>query len=358
VLHVSDRTPVLGSPHEMTAMRPATPSSPRGRDTVDSKANPWQLLATIPGAVIHDISFATPQIGYAAAELGQVWKTTNGGTSWTEVLNLGFPYYFYGVQASGSNDVVISGFDDSNFEGLIRFSQDGGLTWTSDIVLTTNGWGDRIHYVNFQDGLEMDQLNLDAANGAHYTTDGGATASDWTYVVPDPTGGWFGDQFSLLSDQHARASGITYCTSLNLGATWSCGPSIDSVFDGPTFFVNDTFGWVGGGEISPNLEGWVHRTTDGGTTWSDRTLDITWPIREIYFLTPNIGWAAGGNYSSNVGGMYFSHDGGQTWSLDVSTNAEMKSCDSNRQGNQVQVWCAGYNGSLSGVVYSVKGTLP
>jgi len=122
--------------------------------------------------------------------------------------------------------------------------------------------------------------------------------------------------------------------------------------------VNDTFGWVGGGEISPNLEGWVHRTTDGGTTWSDRTLDITWPIREIYFLTPNIGWAAGGNYSSNVGGMYFSHDGGQTWSLDVSTNAEMKSCDSNRQGNQVQVWCAGYNGSLSGVVYSVKGTLP
>jgi hypothetical protein len=358
VLHVSDRTPVLGHAHEMTAMRPATPSSPRGRDTVGSKANPWQLLATIPGAVIHDISFATPQIGYAAAELGQVWKTTNGGTSWTEVLNLGFPYYFYGVQASGSNDVVVSGFDDSNFEGLIRFSQDGGQTWTSDIVLTTNGWGDRIHYVNFQDGLEMDQLNLDAANGAHYTTDGGATASDWTYVVPDPTGGWFGDQFSLLSDQHARASGITYCASLNLGATWSCGPSIDSVFDGPTFFVNDTFGWVGGGEIEPNVEGWVHRTTDGGTTWSGRTLDITWPIREIYFLTPNIGWAAGGNYSSNIGGMYFSHDGGQTWSLDVSTNAEMKSCDSQRQGKNVQVWCAGFNGSLSGIVYSVKGTLP
>jgi BNR/Asp-box repeat protein len=358
VRHVSGVAPVLGMSHELAAERTVSASPARSRDAVNSKANPWQLLATLPGAVIHDISFATPQIGYAAAELGQVWKTTNGGANWTEIMNLGFPYYWYGVQASGANDVVISGFNDSNFEGMIRFSQDGGKTWTSDIILTTNGWGDRIHYLNFQDALEMDQLNLSNPNAAHYTTDGGATVSDWTNVVPDPNGGWFGDQFSLLSNQHARASGITYCASLNLGAAWTCRPSIDSVFDGPTFFMNDTFGWVGGGEISPNVEGWVHRTVDGGTTWSGRTLDIGWPIREIFFLTPNIGWAAGGNYSTNVGGMYFSTDGGQTWSLDVNTGAEIKSCDSKRQGNHVQVWCAGFNGSLNGVVYSVQGTLP
>jgi hypothetical protein len=358
VRHVSDRVPVLGSPREMAATRPATSAPAQNHDAVAPTANPWKLLATIPGAVVHDISFATPQIGYAAAELGQVWKTTNGGTTWSEVLNLGFPYYFYGVQGSGANDVVISGFNDSNFEGIIRFSHDGGQTWTSDIVLTTTGWGDRIRYVNSQDALEMDQLNLDAANAAHYTTDGGASASDWTEVVPDPNGGWFGNQFSLLPNQHARASGITYCTSLNLGAAWSCGPSIDPVFDGPTFFKNDTFGWVGGGEISPSVEGWVHRTADGGGTWSGRTLDIAWPIREILFLTPNIGWATGGNYSSNVGGMYFSTDGGQTWSLDASTGAEMGSCDSKSQGRQVQVWCAGYNASFNGVIYSVQGTLP
>jgi|SRR5579863_1187940 hypothetical protein len=361
VRHVSGRVPVLGSSQEMSALRPANLSSPRGHEPVGSKANPWQLLATLPGAVIHDVSFATPQIGYAAAELGQVWKTTNGGANWTMILNLGFPYYFYGVQASGANDVVVSGFNDSNFEGIIRYSQDGGQTFTSDIVLTTTGWGNRIRYTNFQDALEMDQLNLDAANGAHYTTDGGLSATDWTSVVPDPNGGWFGNQFSLLPNQHARASGITYCTSLNLGAAWTCGPSIDSVFDGPTFFMNDNVGWVGGGEISPNVEGWVHRTTDGGNTWSGRTLDIGWPIREILFLTPNAGWAVGGNVYSGVGGMYFSTDGGQTWSLDFTTGAEMSSCDSKRHGNNVQVWCVGYsltNNAFNGVVYTVKGTLP
>jgi len=359
VRHVSSRVPVIGSGHEMAAMRPAASTALRTRDAVDPNANPWQLLATLPGAVVHDISFSTPQIGYAAAELGQVWKTTNGGANWTRIMNLGFPYYWYGVQASGVNDVVISGFNDSNFQGMIRISHDGGQTWTPDIVLTTNGWGNRIRYVNLHDGLEMDQLNLSAPNAAHVTTDGGPTESDWTAVVPDPNGGWFGNQFSFLPNLHARASGITFCTSLDGGADWSCTPhSIDSVFDGPTFFSNDTFGWVGGGEISPGLEGWVHRTADGGKTWSGRTLDIGWPIREILFLTPKIGWATGGNYSTNVGGMYFSTNGGQTWSLDVNTNAEMGACDSKRQGNQVQVWCAGFNGAFNSVIYSVKGTLP
>jgi hypothetical protein len=361
VRHVSSRVPVLGSSREMAAMRPANSPPAQSREVVAPTANPWQLLATLPGAVIHDVSFATPQIGYAAAELGQVWKTTDGGVNWTLILNLGFPYYFYGVQASGANNVVISGFNDSNFEGIIRYSQDGGQTFTSDIVLTTTGWGDRIHYVSPQDALEMDQLNLDAANGAHYTTDRGLSASDWTAVVPDPNGGWFGNQFSLLPNQHARASGITYCASLNLGADWTCGPSIDSVFDGPTFFVNDTSGWVGGGEISPNVEGWVHRTTDGGNTWSARTLDIGWPIREILFLNSKSGWAVGGNVYTGVGGMYFSVDGGQTWSLDFTTGAEMSSCDHKRQGDHVQVWCVGYsltNNAFNGVVYTVKGTLP
>lgn len=358
VHHVSSRVPVIGSSREMAAERPPNQFAPRTRDVIGPKANPWKLLATLPGAVVHDISFVDSQVGYAAAELGQVWKTTNGGANWTKIMNLGFPYYFYGVQA-GANGVVVSGFNDSTFESILRYSQDGGQTWTADMVLSTRGWGNRIRYVDSNNGLEMDQLNLDAANAAHYTTDGGLTLSDWTNVVPDLNGGWFGNQFSFLSNQHARASGITFCTSLNGGGDWSCTPhSIDPVFDGPTFFTSDTFGWVGGGEISPGVEGWVHRTTDGGTTWSGRTLDIGWPIREILFLTHKIGWAVGGNYSTNVGGMYFSSDGGQTWSLDSNAGAEMGACDSKRQGNQVQVWCAGFNGSLNSVIYTVQGSLP
>jgi len=354
VRHVAGRIPVVGFGRELSANRPAEANGQPGVAALNPKANPWKLQATLPGAVIHDISFPTAKIGYAAAEAGQVWKTTDGGAHWTEVLNLSFPWYWYGVHAFNTKDVVISGFyDSSTFEGIIRWSHDGGATWTNDIVLTSTGWVQRARFANRHDGLIMDLIDR-STNSAQFTTDGGGIAADWKNVVSNTDGGWFGLEFSLLPNLHARASGINYCTSSKGGAKWTCGPSIDSVFDGPVFFSSDKSGWVGGGEIAPNVEGWVHRTSDGGKTWSGRTLDDPWPIREILFVTPKIGWATGGNYSSNVGGMYFSRNGGKTWSLDAGTGAEMDACDSRPVGTKFQVWCAGYNSSFSGVVYTLK----
>lgn len=351
--HVSGNVPVQGSGRALAAERPlagavATPlAPPAGHD--------WQLQATLPGTVIHDLSFASPSVGYAAAELGQVWKTSNGGKTWTEILNLGSPYYFYGVTALTTDDVVISGFyDSSTFEGLIRWSHDGGNTWSDDIVLSTQDWLQRVRFANTNRGLIMDLVGGSSGNTAQFTTDGGAAATDWTTVVDNSDGGWFGLQFSLLPDFHARASGINFCTSTNGGKQWSCGPSVDSVFDGPVFFLNDTDGWVGGGEISPNVEGWVHTTTNGGTTWSGRTLDGPWPIRELLFLDAKTGWAAGGNVYTGVGGIYFSNNGGQTFSVDVTTNAEMDACDKQPVSSGYRIWCAGYDSSLNGVIYSLS----
>jgi len=352
--HVSGKVPVQGSTRELAAERPVLPPAPAPPLGIPAAHN-WQLQATIPDAVIHDISFASSSIGFAAAEGGQVWKTTNGGASWTEVLNLNYPYYFYGISALTTNDVVVSGFyDTSTVVGLIRWSSDGGQTWTSDIDLPSASWLQRVRFPNSNDGLILDLIGGSSGNTAQYTTDGGANGTDWTTVVDNPGGNWFGLEFSLLPNLHARASGINFCASPNGGAKWNCGPSVDSVFDGPVFFLNDTYGWVGGGEISPNVEGWAHMTTNGGKTWSGRTLDGPWPIREILFLTPKSGWAAGGNVYSGVGGIYFSGNGGTTWSVDVTTNAEMDACDKQSLNPGFQIWCAGYDSSFNGVIYTLQ----
>ena len=321
----------------------------------EPEKNPWRLQATLPQTVIKDMSFASPRVGYIAAELGKVYKTTDGGDTWTPVLNLGYPYYWYGVDTLSENDVVISGFDNSNFRGLVRWSHDGGQTWGPEVVLTTRGWSVRVRFADAQHGLVMDLFNFDRPNAAHYTTNGGQTAADWSEVTVDPEGGWFGNQFSFLPSLRARASGISYCDSSTGGASWSCRPHIDEVFDGPTFFLDDRYGWVGGGSISPKVEGWMHRSTDGGETWSERTLTARWPIRQIHFVTPRVGWAAGGNIYSGGGGIYFSQDGGETWSLDLDAGAELAACDGWWHGPQkFRVWCAGYDGSFTGKVYTLE----
>ncbi len=354
VHHLSARVPVQGPARELSANRAYVAPNAQKHIRARADGNTWTLQATLPGAVIHDISFSSALVGYAVAEGGQIWKTSNGGQNWALALNLGYPYYFYGVDAINAKNIVASGFyDSSSFYGFIRWSHDGGKTWGSDIILTDTGWLQRVRFIK-KDGLIVDLTN-GQQNTAQYTSDGGAGVADWSSAVDDPDGAWFGLEFNFLKNLHARATGPDFCQSLNAGASWSCGPSVDSVFDGEVFFLNnDKDGWVAGGEISPNVEGWVHTTTDGGTTWSGRTLDGPWPIREVLFLNKKTGWAAGGNIYSGVGGIYFSSDGGNTWSLDVNTGAEMDACAERIVKPGHQVWCAGYDSAFNGYIYTTK----
>lgn len=353
---VSSRVPIVGASRDIGAVRQTVPhrySAPPLRQT-----NSWTKLATLPNATVHDVAFANAMVGYAAAELGQIWETKDGGNSWTEILNRGFPYYYYGIAVHGKT-VIASGFDDSNSEAILTESKDGGSTWSADVVLSTDAWAGRVRLANgLTDGLAMNGEGLGTPNVAWWRVKPG----HWKQVTPDPNGGWFGYQFSLLKDESAYASGINFCKSTDTGSTWTCGPPADSVFDGPTQFLSDSVGWTGGGEISPNVEGWLHRTTDGGASWSGRVLNSPWPIRQIEFLSKKVGWAAGGDIYSNVGGIYFSSDGGESWSGDIETGDEVDACDHHNLGNgKTQLWCIGmaYNGqSFSSNVYSTTVKTP
>ena len=355
-LHISALVPMNGPSRVVGATR-TEGMNPRDLAPDDHPVNTWTKLVTLPGVVVHDVAFESPTVGFAAAELGQVWKTSNGGKTWKAVLNRGFPYYYYGIAVNG-HTVTASGFDDSNSEGILTQSTDGGKHWDADTVLSTNAWAGRVRFVHgLKDGLVMNGEGLANPNAAWWSV----ASSPWTQVTPDSSGGWFGYQFTLLKDQTAYASGINFCTSADTGASWTCGPPADSVFDGPTLFVSDTTGWTGGGEISPSVEGWLHRTTDGGKTWSGRVLNAPWPIRQIEFLNAKIGWAAGGDIYSNVGGIYYSADGGKTWSLDVNSGDEVGACAHENLGNgQTQVWCIAdaYNGNFVSNVYSTVVSTP
>jgi photosystem II stability/assembly factor-like uncharacterized protein len=308
----------------------------------------WKEVATLSStAVIHDLSFVNAQVGYAAGEHGLIWRTANSGTQWSVALSSGYNDYWYGVQALNANDLVITGFylDLSVYRAILRWSHDGGSTWSDEVVLNQSDYANRVYFRSNVEGLVMGQANPSFEVHAFVSTSGGALTTDWSTLTIDPDQGWFGSQFSALPNGHVRASGVKYCESANTGASWTCIPSVDAVFDGETFFLDDNIGWVAAGSVYPQDEGWVHRTVDGGKTWSDRTLDAPWPIRQLLFVDAQHGWAAGG--VGNAGGIYFSADGGQTWSLDVDSGAEMDAC----ANVDFVIFCAGYDASFAGHVY-------
>ncbi len=325
----------------------------------------WVLKFSMTGKVFKDVSFSNPQTGYVVTELGAVYKTTDGGGTWQAKLNLGFPYYWYGVDALTADTVVIAGFNNQGniSTGVVRWSYDGGNSWGQDIVLRIPsgvGWLDRVHFFNRDTGIVMASFS----GGVHYTTNGGKDTNSWTYVQVNQDLGWFAGNVDAQRSGDVYATGIHFAHSTDFGLTWSSMPSADFTFDGGVDFLDDNrlFGWTGGGEISPSVEGWIHRTTDGGQTWSSRLNTFAYPIRALQFFTENLGLAVGGNVYGEVGGIHSTTDGGLTWTLDVSTNAEMFSIDTIRVSNDsIDIWCAGSTGGSTGFVgklYKARAYFP
>jgi len=309
----------------------------------------WHLQQTV-GRVLKAVSFADPLNGFAAAELGAVYRTTNGGQSWTTVMNLGFPYYWYGVQAFSAQRALVVGFQNQSGAGVARWTDNGGVTWTSDLVIDPSNWLMGLRFADALHGIAYGNSGY-----VYVTQNGGRNAGDWTKVTTDPEHGWLAGNFTFRTDMHAYAAGIKFCHSADGGYTWDIRPSADPVFDGGCSFPDLLHGWTGGGQISSPVSGWVHRTVDGGVWWSGRILQTSYPIRIVQFFDENYGFAAGGNIYTSAGAIWSTADAGDTWNLDLNTGAEMSAIDAQAvSSDSTDVWCVGFLPNFTGVIYKTR----
>ncbi|MFH1010636.1 MAG: T9SS type A sorting domain-containing protein, partial [bacterium] len=171
--------------------------------------------------------------------------------------------------------------------------------------------------------------------------------------------------FNWVSGPLAYVHGFLYLAgshqwvSRDSGRTWEVRPSADEICDGGVAFVDTLHGWTGGGRISPQSEGWVHRTTDGGHTWSERLLETDYPIRTVHFLNRQLGFAAGGNYEEGIGGIWSTTDGGGTWQEDIAVSAEITVLGSHRHSPAyVDVFAAGFFPDFVGGVWHTRLLVP
>jgi len=325
----------------------------------------WVLKFSMPGKVFKDVSFADLQTGYIVTELGAVYKTTDGGNNWVNKMNLGFPYYWYGVYALAPDTVIISGFNNQGdiHTGVARWSFDGGSTWSLDIILRIPagvGWCTRVHFFDKNRGI----ISAEFSGAMHYTTNGGRDSLSWSYVQVNSDLGWFAGNMDAQPSGNVYTTGIHFAHSSDFGVTWTSAPSADNVFDGGVDFLdnNNLKGLTGGGQISSPVSGWVHRTTDGAQTWSPRLFTFALPVRAVQFLNDSIALAVGGNVYSEAGWIYSSSNAGLNWSQDISTAAEMFSLDLKRSSpDSIYIWCVGSTGSstgFTGKLYKTSAGIP
>jgi photosystem II stability/assembly factor-like uncharacterized protein len=200
-------------------------------------------------------------------------------------------------------------------EGALWRTVDGGLTWTSQ----DTGRSEDLLKVRFADsshgfivgGSGLILRTVDAGE-SWQTIDSGVSTDLLDVTFLDASRGWIvGTEGTVL---HTRDGGTTWVVQQS-------GLTTDFV---TVFFLDGQTGWAAGSEPRPEENasvGWVYSTTDGGLTWSPHHFtDLpNGNVRQIKFLDAMNGVAVGWS-SEGVGGpegMFRSSDGGATWTYTV-----------------------------------------
>lgn len=301
----------------------------RGRilKTTDG-GNSWQPYAFTYDA-IGSLEFPSNDVAYAIAGRN-IWKTRDKGVSWKSVSN--FEIHTY------------SSFDKSHF-----VNENTGFVTTDEYVKlyrTTNGgvsWTEvSPNYYEYSRVTDMEFLTPEIGYMALYgsifsviikTTDGGAT---WQEIWK---GDYMGVRFSRIdyvSETSAFALGYNavYKTTDNF-KSWQKVFEIDYGSLKDVYFINSQKGFAYGDQ------GLMYMTVDGGNTWVpvEQNWSDVYPydISEIKFFNEEIGYLRMGE----GGTLFKTTDGGYTWNKDGNYGGGVITF-----GKDSTIYIAGGNGFL------------
>lgn len=257
-----------------------------------------------------------------------ITNTTNGGTTWTAKA----------INGPGANALISDIFAlDGNTAWIITAphaagananriwkTTDGGTTWTQQASgFSASSFGNQIYFWDANNGWACG----DPVGGKfemYKTSNGGTT---WTAVPGAATPE--GDEYSYVGVKAVAGDHVWIGTDLgrilhsaDRGATWTGEFSPATDFGGVTTsgsFAHMAFKDGNNGlliAIDGNTNATLYSTSDGGTNWSDPMEPTgTWFYGDIAYVpgTPNTYVTTGIN-SAKTGSSY-STDGGLTWTV-------------------------------------------
>ncbi len=290
------------------------------------------------GGRVDDLAIveSDPRVMYVGAAAGGIFKTVNGGQSWTPVFDDQSNPSIGDLALAPSNPSILyagtgepNNRQSSSWGNGVYKSMDGGATWTHLGLKETHHIGRIVVYPTNPDIVYVaamgDLWGPNKERGVYKSSDGGATWTQ-TLVIDADTG---------VSDIaiDSQSPNILYAAAYQRRRT--------------------VFGYNGGGPGSG-----LYRSTDGGSHWTKlgvgagagvvgRGLPATGDMGrcaiDIYRKNTNIVYALVEH--GTLGGVYRSEDKGATWSRMSDTNPRPSYFSQIRvdPNNENKLWLGGVN---------------
>lgn len=248
---------------------------------------------------------------------GAFFKSTDGGMNWLQfgTLPSGCTYLTYMDFISANNGVVIAdpGPYGTNFVNIYK-TTNGGLSWTAQLPPDTKGNLEDIEYVSenliFAVGYQI--IDSVPRNIILKSTNGG---TNWTTQF---TGTTFYSKIHFVDSQTGFLTGVTepigkIFKTTDQGNTWNTIFTADSIlFQGVNFFGQTGVGITFGNRNSKSgfYYPFAFRTSNFGATWSTQQLStVNDPLLiSSYLLDRYNYYISGGGFTS--GAIYHTINGG------------------------------------------------
>jgi len=265
-------------------------------------------------------SFINSMEGWAVSKDSELWKTNDGGNTWTLISRLEY-------EGTVFTPRQILFLDENEGWGLETFAlwhtEDGGKTWSKQQLPLTLSL---FQFYNKNKGW------ICASNSAPYTiyrtSDGGKT---WDYKEIANTYGAIYDLFFVNEQKGwlSSSNGI-YCTK-DGGTTWQNQKLPEQPVSNELYiskgmvmqslcFINEQEGWAAGYKIGrdEDFQPILLHTRDGGENWQISDVKIKGrKLSKILFSNAQNGWLVAevviGEVEKDKTKIYHTSDRGNTW---------------------------------------------
>jgi len=272
----------------------------------------WGPRSSGTGAYLTDVDFIDARTGVVVGIGETILRTDDGGVTWSPQSNDPDRNNLYGVDLVDSLTCWAAGHfmnPDPDPElinmGCVIRTTDAGATWSRVIELRER----ILTSVQFGDSLVGAAVGLDTAHLPHA----------WGDIVKTFDGGNRWSRYKSGALHAVAFDGLTSCTVGEEGyiefttdgyrshevRTETFLPAISILRD--VCFTDMRKGVVVGQSHDVYRRGLIYRTLDGGRTWQDRSYTSAGILRDVDFVGPLHGWAAGSSLLMRTS------DGGDTW---------------------------------------------